>query len=297
MSWTVLLVAHGTVENLEDMEQFLFEIRRGRAASPELLGEMCAKYRHVGGSPLLSHTRNQASALERELGIPTRVAMRLWHPRVSDVCEDLGPQDRVCLVPLAPFSVAVYEEAARRDLRRLVEPPQLSCVKPWGGAPQLLASFAAETLKHLKPSGSPTRELVILTAHSLPQAVIDRGDRYQIEFESCAREVERLVGRDSVLAYQSQGADGGIWLGPTLLQRMQQAKREGYERVVISPIGFLSEHIETLYDLDVEARMHAQALELEYVRVPALGDHPGLVSSLASAARGTMAEVDAATRR
>ncbi len=290
MSWTILLVAHGTVDDLRDMPQFLLEIRRGRPVEAAFLDVMCSKYRHVGGSPLLRHTQEQAARLSESLALPVRVAMRLWDPRVSDVCEDLGGQDRVCLVPLAPFSVAVYEEAAQRELRSLPDPPTLVAVEPWGSHPALLAALASETQRYLKKK--PTRELVILTAHSLPRAVIERGDRYQHEFEACAREVSERLGVPTQLAYQSQGEGGGEWLGPTLLSTLRQARDAGIQRVVVSPIGFLSEHVETLYDLDVEARLQAQALELEFARVPALGSHPGLIEALSDTVRATLARAE-----
>ena len=151
--------------------------------------------------------------------------------------------------------------------------------------------------RHPAPERPAQRELVVLTAHSLPQAVIDRGDRYQAEFEACAAKVQTGLGREVVLAYQSQGEGGGAWLGPTLLQTMQKARRDGYERVVVSPIGFLSEHIETLYDLDVEARAHAEALDLTLVRVPTVGEHPALITAMADTAKAAMAGAEPAPRQ
>lgn len=287
VNWTLLLLAHGTIERLEEVPAFLQEIRRGRPPSPELVEQMCARYRHVGGSPLLENTQAQADALSRLSKIPTRVAMRLWNPRVGEVLAS-DPPENVCLVPLAPFSVTVYEQAARAEVASLAAPPSLACVQPFGDSDQFVEACASHLEEHGGKALADGASLV-LTAHSLPQIVIDRGDRYQLEFEACARRIEQRLGRSASIAYQSQGADGGHWLGPTLLGTLQKLSQQGVRQVVVAPVGFLSEHIETLYDLDVETRLHCQALNLELCRVPALGTHPLLIEALWQAAQAAIA--------
>lgn len=282
MKRVIVLVAHGTVENLDDLPEFLLRIRHGRPVPETLISEMRARYEAVGGSPHLRETVAQARALEERAGLETRTAMRLWHPTVAEVTMDLGIDDEVLLVPLAPYSVAVYETAARAELARRTDAPALRCVKPWGQGKNLIKAQTAAIVAALSKSPTDTTQ-VILTAHSLPQAVIDAGDRYAVEFESAAAEVAAGIGCSTSIAYQSQGASGGKWLGPTLLEAMSAARDEGKTHITVAPIGFLSEHIETLYDLDIEARQQAESMGLAFTRVSTLRADPGLIETLRTA--------------
>ena len=275
----IVLVAHGTVQNLDDLPEFLLRIRRGRPAPSSLISEMRARYEAVGGSPHLEETVAQARALEASTGVPTRSAMRLWHPTVAEVTADLGQDDEVLLVPLAPYSVAVYEQAARMEFSDRQDAPRLSCVDPWGHDEELIEAQTASILKILMTLPPATTE-VILTAHSLPLAVIDAGDQYAAQFESAASRVAAGLPSGATIAYQSQGASGGAWLGPTLYDAMKGAQERGRSHILVAPIGFLSEHIETLYDLDVEAKQQAESLGLVFARVSTLRTDPGLIGTL-----------------
>ncbi|GMV13181.1 MAG: ferrochelatase [Polyangiaceae bacterium] len=286
----VLLVAHGTVTDLDDLPAFLQQIRRGRPASPELCAEIRHRYEVIGGSPLLDITRAQASALSKRLDAPVLVGMRLWRPTVEDVLRGIGGLRlrRLCVLPLAPFSVHVYWEAAQASLasvRAELGPnaPELVPTEPWGTEPALVEGFAAAIRSVLGEDGK--RTAVVLTAHSLPTRAIREGDPYEAQFRACATAVSERLGRDTVVAFQSQGADGGDWLGPDLKSVLELEKASGAERVVLSPIGFPAEHVETLYDLDVEAAGWARELGLELTRVRALNDDPSLVSALESVVR------------
>lgn len=285
-SWGVLLLAHGTVSDLSELPRFLTRIRRGRAPSPELVEEMRRRYRAIGGSPLLSITQRTAEALARRLGRPCGAAMRLSSPEVGEVWPQLAERGAksVCLLPLAPFSVQVYVEAARESLPGV---PSFG-VEPWGED----ARFIAAQVARIEPLLTRAEhEHLVLTAHSLPQRVIDAGDPYAAQFERCAARIGSTLGLPFSVAYQSQGADGGHWLGPELNALLSSKRDEGVTRVVVAPVGFLSEHVETLYDLDIETRRHAEALGLEFARVPALDDDPALIDALAHIAEKTMAEV------
>lgn len=241
------------------------------------------RYQAIGGSPLLAHTIAQAEALAKRLELPVRVAMRFSAPRVEVVLADLSAEDRVCLAPLAPLSVHVYEAAARRALKELPHPPELSAVSPWAHEAALIRHWASAVRAALASAPHPCE--LILTAHSLPRVVIERGDPYQVEFETFAREVLAEAGASGVIAYQSQGASGGAWLGPTLAESIDAAAATGKRSVLVAPLGFLSEHVETLYDLDVEARAQAEAKGLAFSRLPAPGVADGLVTALENAVR------------
>lgn len=243
---------------------------------------MRARYEAIGGSPHLEETMAQARALEECTGLETRTAMRLWHPTVAEVTADLSAEDEIILVPLAPYSVNVYEQAARAELAPRKDAPKLTCVGPWGHR-NVLIQAQADAVREMVPKNSATTTEIILTAHSLPQVVIDAGDQYAAEFETAARLVSERLGLAATIAYQSQGASGGAWLGPTLKEAMTRASEHGKTDVLVAPIGFLSEHIETLYDLDIEARAQAQGFGLNFSRVSTLRTHPGLIEALRQA--------------
>jgi ferrochelatase len=286
----VILIAHGTIRELSELPEFLVRIRRGRSPSPELVSEMEHRYRAIGGSPLLELTQAQARALERRLGVPVWAAMRLWNPPVEAALESAIERgvNRLCVIALAPFSAHVYFPAAEEALATLgaaARDRRLSLVDggAWGGEPELVAAHA-EAIRRV-PAAALADTEVVLTAHSLPRAVISAGDPYADQVQACADAVAAALGRPCELAYQSQGADGGDWLGPDLSSRLQQAKRSGRRAVVAAPIGFLAEHVETLYDLDVEANAACAALGLEWYRVPALNDDPRLIEAMAVVAK------------
>lgn len=295
MSLTYVLVAHGTIDSLEELPEFLVEIRRGRPASPALIDEMRHRYEQIGHSPLLEHTQRQAAALCELTGRECRVAMRLWKPRFSSVVADLGSNDRVVVIPIAPFSVDVYADAARKELEQLAveRRPQVIAVQPWGAHPRLIDAYVegihAALKEHFSTDVPPQAEL-ILTAHSLPRRVISAGDRYAELFSQTANLVAAAVRLPVSFCYQSQGADGTDWLGPTLKETMIACATRGVKNVVVAPIGFFAEHVETLYDLDIEARGQAQELGLRLVRVPTLGCAKGLIEALADAAKKALDE-------
>jgi ferrochelatase len=285
----ILLVAHGTVSDLADLPAFVARIRHGRPAPPGLVEELARRYQAIGGSPLLRVTEQQARALELQSGLPVLLGMRLWEPSVEAALREAARREltRLVLVPLAPFSVDVYAAAARRSLETVraelgARTPELVACQPWGTEPAFVDAQRELLAEQIAPLGECS---VVLTAHSLPRAAIRAGDRYQAEVEASARAVAARLGRECELAYQSQGADGGEWLGPDLRQTFARlASAQGPKTVLVSPFGFLADHVETLYDLDLEARAWATELGLKFARVPALNTHPGLIRALSAVA-------------
>lgn len=288
----VLLVAHGTVTDLDDLPAFLSRIRHGRPASDELVREIRRRYEAVGGSPLLDITRAQATAVARVLDIPAFAAMRLWHPTVEDVLRGISALgfSRIAIVPLAPFSIDVYWKAALASLEsvraELVSPPTFVSIEPFGTSAEFVAAHADNVRKALV--GDDVDAELLFTAHSLPSRVIQAGDQYETLFRECATAVGRTLGRPHHVAFQSQGADGGDWLGPDLKRVMEELAGRGVRRVVLSPVGFVAEHVETLYDLDVEAMSWAKELGLSLTRVGALNTDAGLVNALANHAKAAL---------
>jgi ferrochelatase len=284
----VLLLAHGTISDVAELPEFLRSVRRGRPAPDVLVAEMRHRYEVIGGSPLLRYTKEQAAGLEQRLGLPVEVAMRLWTPRVEEVLPKLlarGVQ-RVCLLPLAPYSVDVYVAAAKEAATHVKDalpgpaPIEWVAVPPWGSEPDFIAAHA-ELIERWVPGHVP----LVVTAHSLPTRVITMGDNYAIEVEGSARAVEARLGRPVRLAYQSQGADGGEWLGPDLHTVLREVASTGAKQIAIAPVGFLSDHVETLYDLDIEARAWCADLGVELLRVPALNCQPSFLDAMAGLVR------------
>lgn len=279
-----MLLAHGTVSNISELPAFLHKIRRGRPAPAELVSELEHRYQAIGGSPHLDLTEKQAEALGKQLNMPCFVAMRLWNPTVESVLpgvESAGVR-RLCLLPLAPFSVSVYDQAARRAAAELGSTVELVSVEPWGQRPEFVAAQADWIRRHQTETGS--KSALLLTAHSLPMRAVKAGDAYGTEVEACCAAIGQALGQPVTLAYQSQGADGGEWLGPDLQETFKRLKAEGIEHITLYPFGFLSDHVETLYDLDIEAKAWAEELHLGYTRVPALNADPAFISALAAIA-------------
>jgi protoporphyrin/coproporphyrin ferrochelatase len=285
----ILLVAHGTVADLDDLPAFVARIRHGRPPPPGLIDELRHRYEAIGGSPLLRVTAEQASALSVCTGLPVIVGMRLWEPSVEDAFREAARRgvSRLVLVPLAPFSVDVYAAAAHRSLETVsaelgAATPELVSCEAWGCEPAFIGAQCSALGAHLRVDSRDSA--VMLTAHSLPRAAIRAGDRYQAEVEASAHAVAERLGRPCELAYQSQGADGGDWLGPDLRQTFARLAKSGVRQITLSPFGFLADHVETLFDLDIEARAWATALGLGFERVPALNTAPGLIEALANVA-------------
>jgi len=283
----VLLIAHGTVGDLDELEGFLTAIRRGRPAPPTLVDEMRHRYRAIGGSPLLEVTRAQARLLSDRLKVPVLPGMRFGAPSLGDAlgqAESLGLR-RLYLLPAAPYSVSLYSREARAALESLETESQktgleLVAVEPWGDHPKLIEAHAAAIERaagEALAAGAP----LVLSVHSLPLAVIAGGDGYQREVERSAELIARRLGVPHTLAYQSQGADGQEWLGPSVQSVLDSLSERSRSRAVLAPIGFLTEHVETLYDLDVQAKAQADSLGLELLRVPALGTDAALLDAMA----------------
>lgn len=301
----VVLVAHGTVESLDDLPEFLANIRRGHPAPPELLAEVRRRYEAIGGrSPLNAINRDLARRLEDRIGMPVRTANRLFHPYAKDVLAELSEEgvERIIVVPLAQHSAHVYGEAIKDSAREAGLDLEIAASANWGRTAELTDAFArsiATTLAQVPP-GERDRTALLLTAHSLPVSVIEAGDPYEDEFRASADAVAARVRElapgafvDHAIAFQSQGMSGPrgpggrpmAWLGPDLRSRLEVLAARGRKEVVVAPIGFLADHVEILYDLDIEARSWAEELGITLRRAPSLNASDDLVDALAVVVR------------
>ncbi len=299
----VLLTAVGGPNSLEEVGPFLVDIRGGRPATPELVAEFRERYAKIGGkSPLLTISTAQAEALETQLnlGDPYRcyVGMRNWTPRIRDVYARMVSDglDRIVVLPLTPYhsrrSVGAYFRAVQEAEAKVGARVALSYVESWNTEPALVDAFAgkaAEGLARLAARGfkDPT---VVFTAHSLPRKLMDEGDDYEAELrETMGLVLRKLPGVRARMAYQSAGRTEEPWLGPSLDQVLHQLAEEGEKAVLVVPFGFISDHLELLYDLDIEARGTAEALGMAFDRAASLNTDREFIDAMAATVRSAAA--------
>jgi len=291
----VLLTCHGTVDRIEDIPAFLANIRRGRPTPQAIVDEVTHRFQRNGGSPLMRHTAAQAAALEARLGVPVRIAGRLWAPLPAEVIGALVSEGVTTLIslPLAPQSVDIYHAGVRAAAA--AHPGlTLKLAPPWGTEPLLIDAFVESIDEALARFSEDERARVpvILSAHSLPKVVIDSGDLYEKQFRAMAAEVAvRILSRGNPVrvAFQSQGMDGGAWLGPDLPATFAELAERGAKAAVIAAIGFMADHVETLYDLDVEAPSLAAKAGIERLtRAPSMNTRGKFIDALEAVVRRMM---------
>lgn len=286
MMTAVLLLAHGAPERVEDVEQYLGFVRPGRPLPSRVLEEIKQRYALIGGgSPLLRCTRRQAEALEARLSVPVYFGMRNWHPFIQDTMSRMqadGVQRMVaiCLAPqYSKLSVGFYFRRVQEAKVALNLDAEITWTRSFHDHPSLVDAFA-ENLAPLLPA-----ERVLFTAHSLPEKILEQGDRYDAETRATAALVAARLGLPAYdFAYQSQGMTDEKWLGPTVEACLDAYAAEGVRRVALSPIGFVSDHVEVLYDVDILFRGYAAARGVEIVRAASLNDSPRFIDALAQVA-------------
>jgi len=290
----ILLLAYGTPENEKDVEPYLADIRSGRPASQEFVQELKQRYRRIGGrSPLLEITKAQATALARvlrEQGFPTRtyVGMKHWHPYIREVVPEIlrNGHDTLVALTLAPhfsiMSIGGYkialEEALGRDSKMNV-----TFIESWYDNPLFHKAVAEKVKNALCTFPSRTNVHVVFTAHSLPERIRETKDPYPAQLNESSEAVAKLVGlQEWSIAYQSAGQTGERWLGPDLLEALNEisVKREN-DQVLVVPIGFVADHLEILFDIDVEAQEYAKKLNITLKRTESMNTTPAFIAALA----------------
>lgn len=285
-NWAVLLLAHGAPERLEDIPEFLKHVRGGRPLPEAAVKEITRRYALIdGGTPLRRITEQQGRLLQEKLNVPVLVAMRNWHPFIADVVADLPENiERLAVICMAPqnsrTSVGLYRQHLDRALANRPRRPEICFVESWHDHPRLVRAFAEKI-----HAGDLQDAPVILTAHSVPQRTIAEGDPYEKQVRETAALVAREAGlRDWRVAFQSQGMSAEPWIGPTVESQIDALAAEGRRAVFIAPIGFLCEHAEILYDIDVAFRDYARQRGMELRRAESLNESPLLIEALESIA-------------
>ena len=281
MSDAVVLMAYGSPERLDDVPAYYADIRGGRPIAPEHLADLVERYRRLGieeSSPLNAITEQTRSALEHELGLPVYTGMKHWTPHIAEATEAAlaGGADRVVGLVLAPhysaLSVAGYRDQLERAITGRAE---LAFVDSWHDEPgfvELLATRIRGTTAH-----------VVFTAHSLPARILDMGDPYKEQL----LETSRLVAGAASISYwsfsfQSESPTGEPWLGPDILDHLDDLHAQGVDDVLVCPVGFVSDHLEIRWDIDVEAQEKAAELGMRLERIEMPNDDPAFVSTLAT---------------
>ncbi len=291
---SVFLMALGGPDSLENVEPYLLDLRGGRPTSPELVEEIRERYRATGGrSPVLDITRELAAKLEARRAVRVFVGLRHWHPFIAEAWAEVVEYapDRVIGICMAPqysaMTVGKYLEKladARTDVGGGEFP--LSAVRSWATHPGLVAGLADRVEEALQrfPAGERPAVPVLFTAHSLPERIVAEGDPYPNEVRSTVDAVlARLPsGQPHRFAFQSQGRSPEPWLGPDVESTLDALAADGVRGVVIAPIGFLSDHVETLYDIDIEFAARAEKLGLRLERMAMLNASDALVDTLAA---------------
>jgi protoporphyrin/coproporphyrin ferrochelatase len=280
----VILMAYGSPATADDIRPYFEDIRGGRPVSDEAVAELAERYRRIGGrSPLDDVTEAQRAALERELGIPVFVGMKHWRPRIAEAVEravDQGATRLIGLV-LAPhysrMSVGEYRE--RLDAALEGRDAELVLVESWHDD-DAFVQVVADRVRG-------TDAWVVFTAHSLPERILAAGDPYRDQLLATSRLVAERAGLGErwSFAFQSASSTGVPWLGPDILDELERLHGEGVSKVLVAPVGFVSDHLEILWDLDVEAVEKAAELGLELARIESLNDEPAFILALAGVVR------------
>jgi ferrochelatase len=279
-------MAYGSPSSPEDIPAYYADIRGGRPVSPESVAELTERYRRIGGSsPLNAITERQRAALEEELGIPVYVGMKHWHPRIAEAVDQAVADgvERITGIVLAPhfsrMSVGEYHRQLEAACAGRVELVFIASYHAYEPFIELLADRVGDTDAH-----------VVFTAHSLPERILAQNDHYKDQLLETSRLVAERAGLGSwSFAFQSASATGEPWLGPDILEELERLHAEGVRKVLVAPIGFVADHLEILWDLDVEAREKAAELGLELDRTASLNDDPAFIRVLSAIATETPA--------
>ena len=280
MSEAVVLMAYGSPERLADVPAYYADIRGGRPIAPENLEDLVERYRRLGveeHNPLNAITEETRAALEREVGLPVFTGMKHWTPRVAEAAESAlaTGADVVVGLVLAPhysrLSIAGYRTQFEEALAGRAELRMIESWHDFGPFVDVLADRVRGTTAH-----------VVFTAHSLPSRILAEGDPYQEQLFETARLVAEQAGIDKwSFSYQSESPTGEPWLGPDILDHLTALHERGVDDVLLCPVGFVSDHLEIRWDIDVEAQERAAELGMKLRRIEMPNADPEFIRALA----------------
>jgi protoporphyrin/coproporphyrin ferrochelatase len=315
----ILLLAHGTPDALDEIPEYLRNVTSGRTLPQSAIDEITHRYSLIGKSPLTDITLAQARLLERHIGLPVYVGMRNWKPYIASTVRQMRENGiaaiaAICLAPQnSRTSVGLYRRAVLAEAGNDLE---VDFTDAWADHPLLIEAFADRLRAKYR---ALTTELgravpVLFTAHSVPCRTIQSAspptdpqttaapgspDPYAIEAKRTATLVaaqlasEGLRDTDWFFAFQSQGISGGPWIAPTVENTLTALRQAGHTAVIIHPIGFLCDHVEILYDIDIGFREFGQRIGLRVERPESLNESPALTRALADLAQNALARLTA----
>lgn len=291
----ILVMAYGGPSSLDQVEAYYTHIRGGRKPSDDQLEDLIGRYRAIGGSsPLLEITRRQAAALERALrsmGSPKVFAgMKHSPPFISDVMQKAGSDgitDLLCIA-LAPhyssMSIGGYARAVDDANTKLDRQLKVTFVKSWHKNPKMLSMWAGRIEDAGRATGRDAS--LVFSAHSLPERIIREGDPYKDQLLESSMLIADMAGwKDWGFTFQSQSKTGEPWLGPDILDHLQSLYEKGRRVFISAPIGFVSDHLEILYDIDIECQDWARKRGVELVRCRSPNDSEEMIEALVQVAK------------
>lgn len=308
MEWAVLIMAYGGPDSLEDVEPYLLDVRGGRETPPALVEKIQERYALIGGrSPLLEITRAQADALEQALHaasndrFKTFVGMRHWAPYIHQAVAEIKAAGishvvGLCMAPYySRMSIGAYQDKLRSALKEseLDEQIDLRLVDSWHTHPLFIHALVEKT-RAAEQAFMPEergRLHYLFTAHSLPASIMEQGDQYAGQLAETAALVAQSLGLSDdrwQLCYQSAGAQSTCWLGPDLEEVLEDLAASGHRSVLVVPIGFVADHVEILFDIDIEAQETARSLGIHLERSESMNSSPTFIQALVEIVKSTI---------
>jgi len=287
----VLLLAYGGPDSLDDIPAYLLDIRGGRETPQHLIDEISDRYAQIGGSsPLLAITQRAAAKLSNRIGLSVYVGMRHWHPYIKDAVAQMAADGiqrivAICMAPHYSFmSIGAYKKALDEALEAVDADIAVTFVESWGTQEAFIRGLAANVQTALGRFDAPDDVLVVFSAHSLPALILERGDPYDDQLRETARLVAVRLGLPDdrwTFSYQSAAKTGTPWLGPQIEEYLPELAARGHDQLVVAPVGFIADHVEVLYDLDIGVQAIARDLGVRVERPPMLNDTEPLIDALA----------------
>jgi len=289
-------MAYGGPNNIDEVEPYLLDVRGYRPTSTEIIHEVRERYREIGGrSPILEQTQAQASALESALNTNEQkfkafVGMRHWHPYINNVLVEMYGQgiQRAFGLVMAPHYSRMSIGAYYKKVEETNLPITFSSVESWHLQPGYLNSLAERVRAALQRFPEEVRAdvPVIFTAHSLPEKIWEWNDPYPTQLRQTASAmVEQLGSQPNEFAYQSAAISSEPWLGPDASEVIKRYASEGKRHILLCPIGFVCEHVEILYDIDIVYQNLAKTLDIHLERIEMLNTAPKMINGLAELIR------------
>ncbi len=286
----VLVMAYGGPNSLDEVEPYLLDVRGYRPTAPEIIHEVRERYQLIGGrSPILEQTQAQADALQAALDantFQTFVGMRHWHPYIKDTLAQMQAQGiaRAVGLAMAPHYSRLSIGAYYKKIEEAQSPIEMARIERWHLLPGYLDALAARVRDALQKFPADVRATVpiIFSAHSLPERILSWNDPYPAELHATvAAMMERLGSHPHEFAFQSAAISNEPWLGPDVGAALNRLATEGQKHALIAPIGFVVEHVEILYDIDVVYQQQARKLGMHLERIEMLGSAPAVMKDLA----------------